>query len=111
MRLLLLPLLLAACSSQPGGTAQFDRERWANADLTGRERAEMMPSLLRDHPLTGMTRAEVVDLLGEPTATDANTQMVYVLGNDGSYTPIDNEWLLIDLDEQGRVKAFRQSVD
>jgi len=71
----------------------------------------MMPSLLRDHPLKGMTRAEVVNLLGQPTITDTKTQMVYVLGNDGSYTPIDNEWLLIDLDGQARVTAFHQSVD
>lgn len=111
MRLLILSLLLAACSAQPAGSARFDRERWAKADLTGRERAEMMPSLLRDHPLKGMTRAEVVNLLGQPTITDTKTQMVYVLGNDGSYTPIDNEWLLIDLDGQARVTAFHQSVD
>jgi len=37
--------------------------------------------------------------------------MIYVLGNDGSYTPIDNEWLLIDLDPEQRVTSFRTVVD
>lgn len=37
--------------------------------------------------------------------------MVYVLGNDGSYMPIDHEWLLIDLDDQQRVVSFSRVVD
>jgi hypothetical protein len=105
-------LLLIGCSSETT-ESEFDQARWMNADLTGRERAEMFPSFLRKHPLEGMSREEVVALLGEPTPTDKwrGAEMIYVLGNDGSYTPIDNEWLLIQLDEQGRVESFERSVD
>jgi outer membrane protein assembly factor BamE (lipoprotein component of BamABCDE complex) len=113
MRPLILAILLAACSACSEKTEQFDRERWAKADLDGRERAEMMPSLLRDHPLVGMTRAQVVSLLGQPTPTDkwSDADMIYVLGNDGSYTPIDNEWLLIDLDQSQKVTSLKRVRD
>ena len=73
----------------------------------------MLPNLLERHPLKGMSRRDVVTLLGEPTPTDKwdGAHMIYVLGNDGSYTPIDNEWLLIDLDPEQRVTSFRTVVD
>lgn len=37
--------------------------------------------------------------------------MIYVLGNDGSMFQIDNEWLLIKLDRQGRVASFERVTD
>lgn len=37
--------------------------------------------------------------------------MVYVLGPDGSLFPIDNDWLVIDLDSQGRVQSYRVAAD
>lgn len=103
-------LLLFSCSAE---TSEFDQTRWMNADLTGRERAEMLPSFLREHPLEGLSREQVEALLGEPTQTDKwrGADMIYVLGNDGSYTPIDNEWLLITLDQRGRVISFERAVD
>ena len=106
---ILLCLALASCSS----TERFDQAAWKKADLTGRARADMLDDLLTRHPLKGKTRSEVVELLGQPTPTDKwdGTEMIYVLGNDGSYMPIDNEWLLIDLDQGERVVSFKTARD
>jgi len=73
----------------------------------------MVASLLEGHPLTGMVRAEVVELLGPPTPTDKweGTEMIYVLGPDGSIMAIDHEWLLIELDQEGRVTTFEVVSD
>lgn len=106
---LLLAIGLISCS--PG--KRFDQAAWENADLTGRERADMLQDLLRRYPLEGRTRTEVISLLGNPTQTDKweGADMIYVLGNDGSYMPIDNAWLLVDLDDRERVISVRQVVD
>lgn len=106
--LIALSLTLIVCSSR----ATFDEARWKNADLSGRARAEMLDDFLAQHRLKGMTRAEVVALLGEPTPTDKwdGAHMIYVLGNDGSYFGIDHAWLLIDLDARGRVASYRRTV-
>jgi outer membrane protein assembly factor BamE (lipoprotein component of BamABCDE complex) len=106
---LLAGLLVTGCSS---GTT-FDQTRWKKADLDGRVRADMFPDFLDRHPLRGMTRSQVTTLLGPPTPTDkwAGTDMIYVLGNDGSMFPIDNEWLLIKLNRQQRVESFRRVTD
>ena len=37
--------------------------------------------------------------------------MIYVLGNDGTYLKIDNEWLIIKLDRQQRVMSFKHQKD
>lgn len=37
--------------------------------------------------------------------------MVYLLGPEGGLFPIDNEWLLIDLDQQERVSGYRVVSD
>ena len=104
-RLLLTFLLLAGCTQ--GHDAEFERDRWQNADLGTRERAGMVDSLLREHPLKGMDRPAVIALLGQPTPTDKweGTEMIYVLGPDAGMA-IDHEWLLIELDQQDRVSEY-----
>lgn len=47
------------------GDCDFDRERWAHADRTGR--GCMLASLFDKHPPGSMTAAEVTRLLGEST--------------------------------------------
>jgi outer membrane protein assembly factor BamE (lipoprotein component of BamABCDE complex) len=106
---ILLCLALVSCSAGN----RFDQTAWKNADLAGRVRADMLPDFLKRYPLIGRTRSEVVALLGEPTPTDKwdSAEMIYVLGNDGSYMAIDHEWLLIDLDHRQRVVSFRRVRD
>lgn len=102
-------LLLAGCASG----ARFDAQGWRDADLSTRERAEMAGDLIRTHRLDGLDRAAVIVLLGEPTPSDrwGGGEMIYVLGPDGSLFPIDNEWLLIELNPQGRVASYRVVAD
>lgn len=73
----------------------------------------MVASLFEQHPLRGMDRAEVVGLLGPPTPTDKweGTEMIYVLGPDGGLMAIDHEWLLIELDQEGRVSTYEVVSD
>lgn len=106
---ILLFFMLASCSTGD----RFDQNAWKNADLSSRARADMLQDLLERHPLEGRTRSEIVALLGEPTPTDKweGAEMIYVLGNDGSYMAIDHEWLLIDLDQRERVVAFKTVRD
>ena len=106
--IILSALLLWACS--PSG--KFDSDQWKDADLLTRDRVEMMDALLSQHPLKGLYRSEVVELLGEPTPTDKwdDWDMIYVLGPT-DYMPIDNEWLVIKLDAAGRVVAYEKTQD
>ncbi len=105
----LLCLALVSCSADD----RFDQTAWKNADLTGRARADMLQDFLDRYPLEGKTRSEVIALLGEPTPTDKwdGAEMIYVLGNDGTFVAIDHDWLLIDLDRHQRVVSFRRVHD
>lgn len=73
----------------------------------------MLPDFLARHALRGMPRQRVIALLGPPTLSDKwrGADMIYVLGNDGSMFPIDNEWLLIKLDRHDRVASFWRATD
>lgn len=106
-------LLISGCLPDRTSETPFDKRAWMNADLTGRARADMLRDFLKRHPLKGKTRREVVSLLGEPDRTDKwrSAEMIYVLGNDGSFLPIDHEWLLIDLDGRQRVVSYRRAPD
>jgi len=106
---LLACLVLVGCGSPE---TAFDQERWLQADLATRERAHMVTSLLEGHPLKGVGRTEIIQLLGPPTPTDkwGGTEMIYVLGPDAG-VGIDHEWLLIELDQQGRVQEYRVAAD
>jgi hypothetical protein len=63
--------------------------------------------------LIGKTRDEVVAQLGMPTATDKFTDhgLVYVLGPERGYISIDYEWLIIDFDSSGKVRAAAVVAD
>ena len=101
---LLAAALLTSCSLEI--PTRFDAVRWRKADLSTRERARMVPDLLRRHPLIGMTSGEVRALLGPPTGSEREWQLVYVLGPDGTMFPIDNEWLLMRLDDRSIVTKY-----
>jgi hypothetical protein len=88
----------------------FDAVAW-NDQTQVREgvRLKMADRLLARRTLIGRTRAEVVELLGEPspTAYFAEWDLVYWLGPERGYFSIDSEWLVVRLGEDGRVADNR----
>jgi hypothetical protein len=85
----------------------FDRAVWS-ADAEGTDdfrRHRMADWLVKRRSLLGLSRTEVVSMLGEPTRTShfRGYDLVYVLGNERGWMSIDSEWLLIRLDGTGRV--------
>jgi outer membrane protein assembly factor BamE (lipoprotein component of BamABCDE complex) len=73
----------------------------------------MADGLLLTNRLLGMTREQVVALLGPPPATNyfSEWDLVYQLGLQRSFIAIDSEWLVIRLGSNGRVQEARIVVD
>ena len=89
----------------------FTTEKWLNSD---QGKVYMVDDLLTDYSLSGMTRAEVISLLGTPTETEyfkSDQNMVYYLGNERGFIPIDSEWLVIDFDDNERVHTYQVLTD
>ncbi len=89
--------------------ADFTPEKWqARPD----RRASMVEDLLEEHPLEGLTEAEVIALLGENDNDRGyfaeEDRLVYWLGD--RRTGIDSEWLLVDL-ENGAVTSCQWTTD
>ncbi len=68
------------------------------------------------HVLPGQARQELEQLLGPsldtPYFADSGRDLIYLLGRErGSLFAIDSEWLLIWLDESGRVKGYQIRTD
>jgi hypothetical protein len=85
----------------------FDRTVW-NAepeDADDFRRHRMADWLLKQRRLLGMSRTEIVSMLGEPAKTShfRSYDLVYVLGNERGWISIDSEWLLMRLDGSGHV--------
>jgi hypothetical protein len=74
----------------------FESGTWKNAEASPEGiRIRMVDDLLRKHPLVGMPRAEIDQLLGVPRETDyfADYEYVYWLGPERGLIPIDSGWL------------------
>ena len=86
-------------------------------------RLRMVDDLLASHHLTGLGRTDVLELLGHPDdvnffretsrrSDDADWDLGYKLGPErGTLMRIDNEWLLLDLDQRGRVRRVLVTHD
>ncbi len=87
----------------------FSREKWLSYP---EKRAYMASDLLKRHELAGMTKDEVVSLLGQHNNDygyfSEENRLVYYLG--GERTIIDSEWLLIDF-ENGVVTGYSITTD
>jgi hypothetical protein len=84
----------------------FDREVWsALGSDGGTPRLEMADRLVARGALLGMTRKQVVQLLGDPPASAyfKSFDLVYRLGDERGFISIDSEWLVLRLDQTGRV--------
>ena len=87
----------------------FDRVVWSAdvEDIEDFRRHRMADWLVEERRLLGMSRAEAISMLGEPTVTShfRDFDLVYVLGNERGWISIDSEWLLIRLDNTGHVSS------
>ena len=93
----------------------FDRAVWSaeTEDIEDCRRHRMADWLVKKRRLIGMSRADVISTLGEPTVTShfREYDLVYVLGNERGWMSIDSEWLLMRLDAAGRVSAVEMARD
>ena len=76
---------------------RFTREKWL-ADPG--KRTQIVDDLLEDHELVGMTRAQILELLGghdnESGYFQQEQRLVYWLGPERGLMSIDSEWLILD---------------
>ncbi len=72
-------------------------------------RLRMIDDFLESHSIVGMSRVEVILLIGEPDQTEyfKSYEMVYMLGQEtGSYFAIDSQWFVLDLNDSERVVSY-----
>ncbi|MGA2798469.1 MAG: hypothetical protein ABSE63_12880 [Thermoguttaceae bacterium] len=89
---------------------EFDPLAWRDETKVQQGcRLEMADSLIEEGTLYNKTRAEVIELLGEPPKSGyfKDWDLVYRLGNERGLFSIDSEWLVVRLDAKGRVAEYR----
>lgn len=84
-------------SSTPNGSFQPGKWKEAKGEFA-ENRKPMVNSLVSSHKLEGLSREDVIDLLGEPDAHNrypGGNDLNYSLGAESGYFSIDTEWLTI----------------
>ncbi|CAN1210274.1 hypothetical protein TUMEXPCC7403_08775 [Tumidithrix helvetica PCC 7403] len=93
-------------------SSQFDSTVWKDLERINKEpypRLAMADELVRTRRLDGLTRQQVLTLLGDPTSTNyfkGQYDIIYWLGRERSYISIDSEWLVIKFDTKGIVQKY-----
>ena len=87
----------------------FDAALWKNNATRSSIRLAMADDLVATQRLNKLSRAGVLDLLGEPLKTPyfKEFDMVYWLGPERAFMSIDSEWLVIKLDSSGHVEEAK----
>lgn len=89
----------------------FDPTRWqTKQDL----RVYMVDDMLAKHPLIGLHKKEVIQLLGETEAKEyfqEDNNIVYYLGPERGLVRIDSEWLVIWFDAHDKVTSYELKRD
>ena len=89
------------------GPTEFVQSVWLQGEATAdSQRLRMADGLLNSRVLLGMSRSEIVAMLGPPTSTDKfrDSGMVYWLGPERGFMSIDSEWLTLNFDQAGKVR-------
>ena len=94
--------------SRCDGHEKFIQSQWLDTSLVRSRlaiRGCMVDDLLDTHELRGMTRAQVVALIGEPDSTRdfPEYDLVYWLGPQRGLIGTDSEYLAMKLDKAKRV--------
>ena len=86
---------------------QFDSEKWKNWTETEKKmsvRWDMMNSLRKNHELKGKSKAEIIELLGNPDEGKSKLNFRYYLGM--AKHGIDTGSLVIKFDQNDLVSDF-----
>ena len=95
----------------------FDAKAWRERSLDqGVEwptRLRMIDDLIGERRLDGLSRSEVLALLGprDETGKWKDWDLVYWLGPERGPIGIDSEWLVIKFDSSGRVASYEKVRD
>lgn len=84
----------------------FDSDSWKNWKETEAEmtlRWDMMNSLRKDYELKGMTKIEVIDLLGNPSI---NNDSIFYFNLGPSKRGINYGYLKMKFDTSGKVEGY-----
>jgi hypothetical protein len=90
----------------------FDSHVWKNTPAEfslGSMRLRMVDDFLDENSIVGMSRDQVISLIGEPDQTKyfKSSEMVYMLGQEtDSYFAIDAQWLVLELNDSERVASY-----
>jgi hypothetical protein len=93
-------LVGGGCSTKPSpepAVVRFELAQWQHDE----KRWEQGHALEREKILIGMSRKEVVDLLGQPSAGERKDHLGYDIG--GFHGGLPGEYLELDLGPDGRV--------
>ena len=96
--------------SRCDGHTTFVRSEWMDTTMSRGKlavRGCMVDDLLEKHELRGMTRADVVALIGEPERSDIFPEydMVYLLGPERGLIGTDFEYLVMRVDKSDHVTS------
>jgi len=100
----------------PPMSSTFDSTAWKDLEQIQREpyaRRTMADELTSHRGLDGKSRAEVRELLGEPTETEyfSDWDLVYWLGPQRGFIAVDSEWLVIRFDDSDQVAEYTVKSD
>ena len=88
----------------------FDAALWRQVQTADNHvRLRMVEWLVRSGQLDGLTRSQVVELLGPPDGGPyfGDWDFVYWLGPERGFMSIDSEWLVLRSGSDGRVAEYR----
>ncbi len=92
----------------------FNSQQWKQAERSGDDaRLRMIEPLMNSGRLDGLTRSEVVSLLGPPDDTNyfRDYDFVYWLGPERGLLSLDSEWLVIRFGASSVVSEYRVVSD
>lgn len=93
---------------------RFDSAAWQSGQSrTNPVRIRMVDDLMRRHSFLGMTRDQVIAIVGEPDKTEyfRDWDLVYWLGPEHGFISVDSEWLVFRLDGQKKVTDCKSVRD
>jgi hypothetical protein len=92
---------LKGCKKEPEGVRRFELNKWKAAVEEDQVsvRRKMLVDLMNRYRLEGMTREDVVQLLGPPERSGDGPEghLSYVIGLEEGSVALDHEWLYLKM--------------